>query len=74
MHFATALTTVVLAAKANAAKIEAEMNYLDQYESQYGLGGLGLGLGHGPSGPSLEPLSSYNPAPAYSAPLPRYNP
>ena len=56
MHFASALTTMVLAAKINAAKIEAEMDYLSQYESQYG-GLNGYGLGSGPAGPSLDPIS-----------------
>ena len=58
MHFASSLTTVVLAAQANAAALEAS-DWLAAYESQYG-----LGLGGYASGPTLPPLDY-----GYSAPV-----
>ena len=78
MHFASSLTTFILAAQANAASLEADSNFLSLYESQYG-----LGLGSYPSGPSLPDLDlsygysapsyqPYAPEPVYQAPAVTY--
>ena len=59
MHFATTAVTAILAATVHAAELEAESNFLAAYEAQYG-----LGLGHGPAGPSLSPLGGSYAAPS----------
>jgi hypothetical protein len=65
MHFATAMTTFVFAAKVNAASLEAEMFNVDRYLSQYGLGDSNYG-------PQLGPLG--NGYPVYAAPERRREP